>query len=161
MTHIDRTPTSAAVPAKPAGWFGRNKQLAVPLGCVGALVVASLLLGATVVTLALAGLRSSDAYRLALSAATHDPTVAAALGSPVHAGWFATGRVTISGPSGDASLAVPISGPRGSGTLNVSAQKSGGRWTFSVLDVSVPGRLTPIELLPKGPSAPGLGRQQF
>lgn len=151
MTQMNRTPTWAAVPAKPAGWFGRNKQLAIPLGCMGALIVASLILGATVLTFAFAALRSSDAYRLALSTATHDPTVIAELGPPVHAGWFTTGRVTISGPSGDASLAIPLSGSRGSGTLNVSAQKSGGRWTFSVLDVSVSGRPTPVDLLPKRP----------
>lgn len=151
MTQMNRECTWASVPAKPVGWFGRNKRLVVPLGCVGLLVMASLLLGATVLTAALVGLRSSDAYRLALSAATHDPAVAAELGPPVHAGWFATGRVTVSGPSGDASLAIPISGSRGSGTLNVSAQKSGGRWTFSVLDVSISGRPTPIELLPKSP----------
>jgi hypothetical protein len=151
MTQMNRAPASPSVAAKPGDWFGRHKKLAIPLGCVGLLVVASLLLGATVLTIAVAALRSSDAYRLALTAATHDPAVAAALGPPVRAGWLTTGRVTVSGPSGDASLAIPVSGSRGSGTLHVSAQKSGGRWTFSVLDVSVSGRPTPIDLLPKSP----------
>jgi phospholipid/cholesterol/gamma-HCH transport system ATP-binding protein len=41
--------------------------------------------------------------------------------------------------------------PRRSGTINVSAQKSGGRWTFSVLNVSISGRPAPIDLLPKSP----------
>jgi hypothetical protein len=59
--------------------------------------------------------------------------------------------VTVSGPSGDASLAIPISGSRGSGTINVSAQKSGGRWTFSVLNVSISGRRAPIDVIPKSP----------
>jgi hypothetical protein len=107
----------------------------------------SLVLGAVVVSAAFVGLRSSDAYQLALSAATHDPSVNAELGAPVRAGWLTMGRVTVTGPSGDASLAIPISGSRGSGTLNVSAQKSGNRWTFSVLNVDIAGRPTPIDLL--------------
>ncbi len=144
------TPSWPAAPAKPVGWFGRSKYLAI-LGCLGLLVVGSLLLGGMVLTMALTALRSSDAYRLALRAATHDPVVLAELGPPVRAGWFTMGRVTISGPSGDASLAIPVSGSRGSGTINVSAQKSGGRWTFSVLDVTVSGRPTPIDLLAKRP----------
>jgi hypothetical protein len=133
------------------GSFGRNKQVAIALGCIGLLVAASLLLGGTVVSIAFAALRSSDAYQLALNAATSDPSVAAELGPPVQAGWFTTGRVTVTGSSGDASLAIPISGSRGSGTINVSAQKSGGRWTFSVLNVSISGRPAPIDLLPQRP----------
>ena len=151
MIQMNRASSLATVPAQPLGWFGRNKPVAIAVGCVGLLVVASLLLGGMLLTIAFAALRSSDAYQLALSAATHDPSVAAALGTPVQAGWFTIGHVTVSGPSGDASLAIPISGSRRSGTINVSAQKSGGRWTFSVLNVDISGRPTPIDLLAKSP----------
>ena len=151
MTQVNGAPSWANVPAKPVGWFGRNKLVARALGCVGLLVLASLLFGGTVLTIAFVALRSSDAYQLALNAATHDPAALAELGPPVQAGWFTTGRVTVTGSSGDASLAIPISGSRRSGTLNVSAQKSGGRWTFSVLNVSISGRPTPIDLIPQSP----------
>jgi hypothetical protein len=151
MIHMNPAPSWASVPAKPVGWFGRNKQLTIVLGCVGLLVAATLLFGGTLLAIALTTLRSSDAYQLALSTATHDPSVAAELGPPVQAGWFTMGRITVTPSSGDASLAIPIAGSRGSGTLNVSAQKSGGRWTFSVLNVDVPGRSTPIDLLARGP----------
>lgn len=147
MTQLNRAPSWASVPAKPLSWFGRNKQLAIPLGCVGLLVVATLILGGLVLTIAFAALRSSDAYQMALSAAARDPSVVAQLGLPVQAGWLTTGHVTVAGPSGDASLAIPISGSRGSGTINVSAQRSGSRWTFSVLNVDIVGRPTPIDLL--------------
>ena len=150
MTQLNRASSLATVPAQPLGWFGRNKLLAITMGCVGLLVVGSLF-AAVVLTIVFTALRSSDAYQLALSAATHDPSVAAELGTPMQAGWFTTGRVTVAGPSGDASLAIPISGSRRSGTINVSAQKSGGRWTFTVLNVDISGRPTPIDLLAKTP----------
>lgn len=151
MTQMNRAPSWASVQAKPVGWFGRNKPVAIVLGSVGLLVVATLLFGGMLLAIALTALRSSDAYQLALSTATRDLSVVAELGPPVQAGWFTTGRITVGGSSGDASLAIPITGSRGSGTLNVSAQKSGGRWTFSVLNVDVSGRPTPIDLLAKGP----------
>src|SRR6185369_12764203 len=151
MTQMDRAPSSPGMPAKPVGWSGRNKQLAIAMACVGLVVMATLVGGGVLVTIVFASLRSSDAYQLALSAAMHEPSVVAELGPPVQAGWFTTGRITVTGPSGDASLAIPISGSRRSGTINVSAQKSGGRWTFSVLNVSISGRPAPIDLVPKGP----------
>jgi len=150
MTQMNRELSWARGPATSVRWFGRHKPLVIALGCVGLLVMASLVAGAMLLTIAFSAMRSSDAYQLALAAAKRDPSVAAELGPPVQAGWFTTGRVTVTGPSGDASLAIPISGSRASGTINVSAQKSGGRWTFSVLNVSISGRPA-IELLPKSP----------
>lgn len=151
LTQMNRAPAWPSVPTKPAGWLGRHKQLVIALGCVGVFWGAILVLVATAVTIPLVALRSCDAYQLALRAAAHDPVVSAALGPPVHAGWFTMGRVAVNGPSGEANLTIPISGTRGSGTLNVSAQKSGGRWTFSELDVTIAGRPMPIDLLPKSP----------
>lgn len=142
---------SITVPARPSSWFGRNKSIAIAMLVIGGLILAVSALAAVLLTVTFTALRSSDAYQLALKAATVDPAVAAALGPPVRAGWLTTGRVSVSGPSGDASLAIPVAGSRASGTLNVSAQKSGGRWTFSVLNVDIAGRPTPIDLLPAGP----------
>jgi len=46
-------------------------------------------------------------------------------------------------PSSSTQSASPYSDPY--------AQKSGGRWTFSVLNVDISGRPTPIDLLAKSP----------
>src|SRR5689334_15858543 len=101
VTQMNRACSLATVPAQPLGRFGRNKPLVIALGCIGSLVVATLFLGGMVLTIAFAALRSSDAYQLALSAATHDPSVAAEMGAPIRASWFTTGHVTVTGPSGD------------------------------------------------------------
>ena len=96
-------------------------------------------------------MRSSAPYQLALSTAQGDPAVAAALGSPVRAGWYVTGQVSAGASSGEAHFEIPLSGPRASGTLAVRANKSGSKWTLNSLTVVVPGRATPLNLLPATP----------
>ncbi len=129
-----------------AGWVRRHKLLAAGMGCFG-LIVAGCLLLAGLLVVASVALRSSDAYQLALSTATHHPQVVAELGAPVQAGWVTTGSVSVSGATGEASLAIPISGLRSSGTIKASAHKSAGTWAFSVLTVDIASRATPIDLL--------------
>jgi hypothetical protein len=65
--------------------------------------------------------------------------VSAALGTPIKEGFFTSGSVNVSGPSGKAELAIPISGPKGSATVYVEAAKSMGQWSFSKLVVAIEG----------------------
>lgn len=138
--------TPASESPSRAGWVRRNKLLAAGMGCFGLIVAGCLFLAALLVVASVA-LRSSDAYQLALSTATHHPQAVAELGAPVRAGWLTTGSVSVSGATGEASLAIPISGLRSSGTIRASARKSAGTWAFRVLTVEVPSRATPIDLL--------------
>lgn len=150
MTPMNEASSWPPVAAPPASWMRRHKLLAMGMGCFGLMVAGCLLVAAVLVAAGLA-VRSTDAYQLALSTATHDPSVVAELGAPVRAGWITTGRVTVTGSTGDANLAIPIAGPRNSGTINVSASKSAGKWTFSVLNVDIASRPTAIDLLAKKP----------
>lgn len=134
-------------PAQPQKASGRRMPLLIGVGCLGVLVMGCLFI-AGIFAVSFAALRSSDAYELALAAAQHDPSVTAALGTPVRAGWFTTGQINVSGANGDANLDIPLSGPRGSGTLAVSAHKSAGKWTFSTLNVRISGAPAPLDLLP-------------
>ena len=136
----------APVPVGPKSWFGRNKALTIALGCSALLILGALFVGGILAVVGVA-MRSSDPYQLAVTAATHDPSVVAELGAPVQPGWLTTGQINVAGPNGQASLAIPISGPRASGTINVCANKAAGKWTFSCLNVDVHGRASPINLL--------------
>jgi len=127
-------------------WFSRHKTLTIVLALSSLLVMACLFIGGVLAVATLA-LRSSDAYRLALTRAEHDPLVIAALGAPIHPGWLVTGEIKASRSDGEARLAIPVSGPRGSGKLYVQASKSGGTWAFSQLSVDAPGRSAPLDLL--------------
>ena len=118
----------------------------IGVGCLG-LIVLGCLFFAGVLVIASVAVRSSDAYQLALAAAQREPSVTAALGAPVSAGWLTTGHVNVAGSNGEATLDIPISGPRGSGTIAVRASKSAGKWNFSRLDVSVSGHAAPLNLL--------------
>jgi hypothetical protein len=132
--------------ARSESWFARNKGLATFL-VVSALVVFGGLFVGGIVAIVGVAMRSSDPYQLAVTAATHDPSVMAELGAPVQPGWLTKGNISVAGPNGQASLAIPVSGPRASGTINVCAEKSAGKWTFSCLNVDVAGRAAPIDLL--------------
>ena len=87
-------------------------------------------------------LKSSDAYKTAVSRAKSDQHVVAALGTPIQEGMFTSGKSNVNGPSGDADLAIPISGPNGKATIYAVATKSAGEWTFSKLIVKVDGGKT-------------------
>lgn len=138
--------SSATQPARPKPAGAPNKPLLIGLGCLGVLVMGCLLVAGVFVTISVA-LCSSDAYQLAVAAAQREPSVTAELGAPVRAGWLTTGQVSVAGSVGEASLEIPLSGPRGSGTLSARAHKSAGKWTFSHLNVRIPGRSAPLDLL--------------
>jgi len=128
-------------------WFARHALWAVPLGCVAILAALAAFVG-LVLTIAMGGVKATDAYREAVDRAKSSPQVHAALGEPVKEGWLVSGNVHVSGPSGDADLSIPLSGPRGKGTLYATARKQAGRWRYSVLEVGVEGRKDRIDLMP-------------
>ena len=70
-----------------------------------------------------------------------------ALGEPIEPGFMPSGSINISGPSGNADLAIPISGPQGSDTIYLVATKEAGRWNFSLLEVEIKEQSERINLL--------------
>jgi hypothetical protein len=117
-------------------WWHRNWKWFVPVGCLSVLLLVTAFVG--VLFYAIAGLmKSSDAYRDALAKAKSSPAVVHELGKPIEEGFFTSGSIRVSGPSGDADLSIPISGPKGTGTIYLEAHKSAGVWTFSKLVVEI------------------------
>ena len=92
-------------------------------------------------------MKSSDAYRTALTMARADPYVQEALGSPIEEGLLVMGNINVNGSSGHADLAIPVSGPQGSGTIYVVASKSAGQWTVLRLAVDIKATNERIDLL--------------
>jgi hypothetical protein len=84
-------------------------------------------------------LKSTDVYKTALDRAKNDQRVVAALGTPIREGMFTSGKINVTGPSGEADIGIPISGPKGKATIYVIGTKSAGEWTFSKLSVQVDG----------------------
>ena len=127
-------------------WWSRNWKWFLPVGSVGAL---ALFVGFAVLIMSLVFgmMKSSDAYKDAVSKAKAHPSVEEALGSPIEEGLFVTGQINVSGPSGRANLAIPISGPDGEGRIYVVASRSAGEWTFSTLLVEIDETEETINLL--------------
>jgi hypothetical protein len=134
---------------QPQGWFARHWKAVVGIGCLGLILLAAAFV-AGIMFLVMGGIRSSDAYQQALAKAKANPEVALRLGQPIEPGWFVSGNISVSGPSGDADLSIPITGPKGKGTIYVVAKKSAGEWTYSRMEVEVEGQPGRVDLL--GPS---------
>ena len=131
------------------GWWSRNWKWVVPCGCLVLVALAAAGVGGFVWIFKTA-MTSSDAYRLAVERATRDAEVVEALGEPVEPGWFVSGSVEVTGPSGTADIAVPMRGSRANGTLFVVAGKSAGEWTFERLELEVAGRRIDLLDTPAG-----------
>lgn len=128
------------------GWWESNWKWAVPVGCVGSVV---LFVGffAGILLIITGSIKSSWAYSEGVALAQRDPQVVAALGEPVEPAWYFSGSINIEGSSGEADLAIPLRGSNGRGTLYVVAEKRAGEWSFESAEVEVSGRSDRIDLL--------------
>lgn len=106
-------------------------------GCGGAIVIV-LVLAMGIFAFVMNVVKSSDAYKMAMKRAEANPAIVEAIGKPIEAGFFVTGSIHTSGPSGDADVSVPLSGPKGEGDLYIVAKKSAGQWSFTTLEFEGP-----------------------
>ncbi len=133
-------------PPQEPNWWSRNWKWFVPVAILTFLAVVAGFVFA-IMSVVLGVLKSSDAYQYALSRARENPAITSALGSPIKDGFFPSGNINVSGPSGEAKLAIPISGPKGEGTIYLEARKSAGEWSYSVLLVRIEQTKQRINLL--------------
>lgn len=129
---------SGKVRSRKAGWIAR--------AWTGAVQFTLLTLIRAVLGFVFGAFKRSKVYAEAIARATSDPEVRRELGDPVRAGWWVSGRLSVTGPSGEARFATPLYGPQGQATMSAHARKVRGRWNFDVLEVAVEGRIEPIRL---------------
>ena len=132
----------------PKNWWSRNWKWVIPAGCLGALV---LCVGSVVALVAVifGMIKSSDAYTESVAKARSSSEVKNLLGEPIEPGFWLTGKIQVSGPAGNADLAVPLSGPKGTATLYVVATKVAGKWEYSTVEVAPDGGGARIDLRDK------------
>ena len=139
--------TAARFEVEPAtsGTTGRRRKPTWVI-IVAVLALVGLMAGGAV-ALALWGLglfRSSDVYVGAMEQLRENPAAIAILGEPIEDGWLPQGSLNISGPSGNADLAIEVSGPKAAGTLYIVATMKAGMWTYETLTLSVDGKRTDL-----------------
>ena len=135
----------------PKGWWETNWKWVIPVGCLGGIVCFAAL-GFGVFSLVNGMMKSSWAYTEGVKLAIHNPGIVEALGEPVEPAWWFSGSINVSGPSGDAELAIPLKGSKGRGTLYIIAHKRAGEWSFELAEVEVDGRQDRIDLLSQSPT---------
>ncbi|WP_051710931.1 cytochrome c oxidase assembly factor Coa1 family protein [Andreprevotia chitinilytica] len=135
-------------------WWDRNWKWFLPLLCVACVVLFAGFIAA--IMFAVFGMmKSSDAYVQALAKARATPAVVQALGEPIKEGYFVSGSINESGPSGRAELEIPVTGPRGDGRVFVVAQKSVGQWSILQLVVEIDSNHQRITLVDDKPAEAG------
>lgn len=115
------------------------------IGCSIALAIVAIVV-AVIVAVAFGAMKSTDAYKEARQRAVTDPRVAAALGAPVTAGFFVTGKINIVDRTGTAVMNFPISGSKQKATVHAEATLDADGWHYSILRVE-PQNGPPIDLL--------------
>lgn len=120
----------------------------VPVGCLGSIVIAAALCTG-IIGLVLGGIKSSWACSQGVDLARHNKQVVEKLGEPIETGWLVSGSINVTGPSGNADLAVPLHGPKTGGTLYVIAHKAAGQWQFDRAEMEINGQAERIDLLGK------------
>src|SRR5471032_657415 len=118
---MDPTPSPAAPPRR--NWWQRNWKWFVPTGCL-TLIAMAVAFVAMIVVVVFGAMKSSDAYKIAVTRAKNDERVVRAIGKPISEGMFMSGNTNVSGGSGQADLAIPISGPKGKAKIYAVATKS-------------------------------------
>jgi hypothetical protein len=134
-------------------WMGRNWKWFVPVLCLSfvALIFAAIF---AIMSLVLGGMKSSGAYQQAVTRASANPAVIAALGQPIHTGYFTMGNISVSNDHGSAQLDIPLQGPKGEATVHLEARKSSNQWTYSALTVSLGSTNQQIDLLQDNSKTP-------
>jgi hypothetical protein len=139
-------PALYQTPAASPNWMSRNWKWLVPVAILGFIVLAAAFVTG-ILLIVETSFRHSDCYTQALARSSANPQVLEKIGQPIVAGWFVSGNINISGPSGNADISIPISGPKGKGTIFVVAKKSAGEWSFETLQVGIEGQTQRIDLL--------------
>ncbi len=126
---------------------GYNWKIIIPVGCLVLVVGTAALLG-----LAFFGVtrfvKTSDFYTETLAQVQASTEVTKALGSPVEGGLPREVSFHLEGSSGEADAEIPISGPNGKGMLHAVGVKTGGKWQFTTLEVTIESTGITIDLLP-------------
>ena len=115
------------------------------IGC-SVLIVLGVALVAVLVFIVFGAIKKTDAYKVALAKVKSDQRVIAALGEPVEAGFWVSGKMNINNGKGNADFTFPVSGPKGKATVHAVATTEGQGWQYETLDVT-PSNGPPINVL--------------
>jgi hypothetical protein len=132
-------------------WFSRNWKWFLPTVILVPVLLIVLFVGGSVF-LVFGMMKSSEPYRHAVEAASHDPRVLQKLGAPIVPDWYVGGRFNSSESSGYANLLIPLKGQLRHATVLVWARESEGKWSYQRLRVQVDGEPATIDLLSAKPS---------
>ncbi len=126
---------------------GYNWKIIIPVGCLVLVVGTAALIGTAFFGVT-RFVKTSDFHTKALAEVQASAEVADALGSPIEGGVPRKASFHLEGLSGEADAEIPIAGPNGTGILHAVGVKTGGKWEFTTLEVTIESTGITIGLLP-------------
>lgn len=145
-------------PMQPQGnWFSRNWKWLVPVGCMVPMLCCGGIGGVAYFTVSTV-IKGSPAFTEAVSKASENEEVKAAIGTPITGGFWVSGQMKETNGEGTADFTVPIEGPKGSGSMHVVARRSGGAWIFRSIVVETKGKTIDVGR-PSPPDVPEEGEE--
>lgn len=93
-------------------------------------------------------MKQSGAYQIALERVHNNKDVIDVLGEPIVPGWWVSGKIEVSGPTGHANISFSVKGSKDSGTIYVRATKDMGKWYLNQLILDMEEKHSRLNLLP-------------
>lgn len=108
-------------------------------------IIAVIGLGVATYFIAIAVLKGSEPYKLAVVELQTNKKAADALGTPISTG-NPSGSIETSGSKGKADLIIPATGPKAKGTVYLDATRDLGTWKINRIELEIEGRPGRINL---------------
>jgi hypothetical protein len=119
---------------RPRGWWSRNWKWFVP-----AVILAAIVVGGFCAYRAVFGLRSSEAYQLALKKVQTDASVTGALGEPICEAYWPLPSAQNDTERGESLLLFQVAGPKGKASVSVRACRIDEKWGLRQVEVTPEG----------------------
>lgn len=147
---MDTVPGGSMAPQQ--SWWSRNWKWFVPVGCLGLLASCGCL-GFFLVGWGVSKVGNNmGAYAEAVTIATTDDEVEAALGTPIQGSLPRQTSMSTHNGRTQARFTIPLDGPKADGVLHVDAVEEGSGWSYNTLAVELEdGRRIDLRDVAPGP----------
>ncbi len=102
---------------------------AIPLGCLGVLVICGGI-GGSAWFFGMNYLKESAPYKTATTLAQNNPQVQEILGDNIQPGWAIQGKMAIENNDGSVDMSIPLTGSKGSGRVHIRGTAVGDEWHY-------------------------------
>ena len=118
-------------------WWKRNWKWVVPLGGCLTVIIAVIVLFASLFFGITSAMEGSQPYEYAFELINQDEQLLKLMGSPIEKDGMVEGNINWVNGRKSTKMIIPIAGPNGTGTLHIDATGEGDEWNYHEIRVEV------------------------